>query len=126
MDEKKEKQGMQKEKQQRKQQHDDSRSATEEVMKLAAMAIKLNLRLRSSDMPPHMQEHVFRFTRSFLDSSPKTTPPNPSHLARALKKVRTAHTALFFLFLSPSLTRCLYELSCLFLSSFHLDGGLGV
>ncbi|KAH7512541.1 hypothetical protein FEM48_Zijuj12G0101400 [Ziziphus jujuba var. spinosa] len=67
--------------------HIHGRSSTEEVMELAAMAIKLNLRLRSSDMPPNMQRHALRFTRSFLDSSPKTTtPPNPSHLARALKK----------------------------------------
>ncbi|KAF3442104.1 hypothetical protein FNV43_RR16020 [Rhamnella rubrinervis] len=90
MEEKKDKQDMQKEKQQRKQQQqhgDHSRSSTEGVMmKLAAMAIKLNLRLRSSDMPPLMQEHVLRFTRSFLDSSPKTTPLNPSLLANALKK----------------------------------------
>lgn len=64
--------------------HDVGSTTTEEVMKLAAMAIKLNLRLRSSDMPPNMQRHALRFTRSFLDSS---TPPNPSHLARALKKV---------------------------------------
>lgn len=99
MDEK-DKQGLQNEKQQQDDDHVDtcSRPATtetEEVMMLAAMAIKLNLRLRSSDMPPHMQEHALHFTRSFLDhySSSKTTktaPPNPSHhLAQALKKVCT-------------------------------------
>ncbi|XP_062090610.1 uncharacterized protein LOC133796922 [Humulus lupulus] len=66
------------------------RSATEEV-KLAAIAISFNVRLRSSDMPTHMKEHALRCTRSLLDSvvSTKTatkTRPNPTHLARALKK----------------------------------------
>ncbi|PON81856.1 Dynein light chain [Trema orientale] len=65
-------------------------SSTEEV-KLAAIAISSNVRLRSSDMPAHMQEHAMRCTRSLLDSvvSPETTTktrPNPTHIARALKK----------------------------------------
>ncbi|KAJ9182890.1 hypothetical protein P3X46_006834 [Hevea brasiliensis] len=61
------------------------RIPTEEVMKLAAIAISLNVRPRSSDMPLHMQERAFRYARSFLDSAPKHR-PNPTHLARALKK----------------------------------------
>ncbi|KAF4400118.1 hypothetical protein G4B88_021332 [Cannabis sativa] len=68
------------------------RSANEDV-KLAAVAISFNVRLRSSDMPTHMQEHALRSTRSLLDSvvSTKTTTktrpkPNPTLLARALKK----------------------------------------
>ncbi|KAF2286024.1 hypothetical protein GH714_009764 [Hevea brasiliensis] len=62
------------------------RIPTEEVMKLAAIAISLNVRPRSSDMPLHMQERAFRYARSFLDSAPKHR-PNPTHLARALKKI---------------------------------------
>ncbi|KAF7847365.1 hypothetical protein BT93_L3045 [Corymbia citriodora subsp. variegata] len=58
----------------------------EEVLRLAAVAVSFNIRLKSSDMPVHMQEHALRCTRSFLDSSPNL-PPNNTHLARALKKV---------------------------------------
>ncbi|CAK7327623.1 unnamed protein product [Dovyalis caffra] len=66
------------------------RSPTEEVMKLAAIALSLNVRLRSSDMPVDMQERALRYARSFLDdsslsSAPKQR-PNPTLLARALKK----------------------------------------
>lgn len=63
-----------------------------EKVNLAATAISLNVRLRSSDMPAHMQQHALRFTRSLVDdyysesSAPKTSRPNPTHLARALKK----------------------------------------
>ncbi|KAF8025816.1 hypothetical protein BT93_F2597 [Corymbia citriodora subsp. variegata] len=57
----------------------------EEVLRLAAVAVSFNIRLKSSDMPVHMQEHALRCTRSFLDSSPNL-PPNNTHLARALKK----------------------------------------
>ncbi|KAJ6301523.1 hypothetical protein OIU77_015767 [Salix suchowensis] len=65
------------------------RSPTEEVMKLAAIALSLNVRLRSSDMPVDMQERALRYARSFLDdssisSAPKHR-PNPTLLARALK-----------------------------------------
>jgi dynein light chain LC8-type len=60
------------------------RCATEEV-KLAATAITLNVRLRPSDMPLHMQDRALRYTRSFLDAI--KSHPNPTHLARALKKV---------------------------------------
>ncbi|KAJ6753753.1 DYNEIN LIGHT CHAIN [Salix purpurea] len=66
------------------------RSPTGEVMKLAAIALSLNVRLRSSDMPVDMQERALRYARSFLDdssisSAPKHR-PNPTLLARALKK----------------------------------------
>lgn len=57
-----------------------------EEVNLAAIAIRLNVQLRSSDMPIHMQEHALRCTRQFLDSAPKPL-PNFSHLARAIKKV---------------------------------------
>ncbi|XP_008226642.1 PREDICTED: uncharacterized protein LOC103326215 [Prunus mume] len=67
------------------------KSPPEDQVKLAATAITLNVRLRSSDMPAHMQNHALRHTRTLLDSAappppaPKTR-PNPTHLARALKK----------------------------------------
>ncbi|TXG67000.1 hypothetical protein EZV62_008275 [Acer yangbiense] len=70
-----------------------SREELEEEVNLAAAAITLNVRLRSSDMPVYMQQRALRLTRSLLDSSsaPKTTTtttsrPNPTHLARAIKK----------------------------------------
>ncbi|KAK2639082.1 hypothetical protein Ddye_026877 [Dipteronia dyeriana] len=71
------------------------REELEEEVNLAAVAITLNVRLRSSDMPVYMQQRALRLTRSLLDSSsaPKTTTtttttsrPNPTHLARAIKK----------------------------------------
>ncbi|KAL5736309.1 hypothetical protein ACOSP7_030769 [Xanthoceras sorbifolium] len=63
-----------------------ARSREEEEVNLAATAITLNVRLRSSDMPVYMQQRALRLTGSLLDSAPKTSRPNPSHLARALKK----------------------------------------
>ncbi|XP_030929018.1 uncharacterized protein LOC126695013 [Quercus robur] len=70
--------------------HDSFRLAPTEQVKLAATAISLNIRLRSSDMPLHMQERALNYTRSLLDdsdSAPKSLPKfNPTHLARALKK----------------------------------------
>ncbi|KAL5572972.1 hypothetical protein UlMin_022569 [Ulmus minor] len=65
--------------------HHHLRSSTDEV-KLAATAISLNVRLRSSDMPPHIQERALRCTGSLLQSTPKSSRPNPTHLARTLKK----------------------------------------
>ncbi|KAB1216584.1 Dynein light chain, cytoplasmic [Morella rubra] len=56
-----------------------------EKVKLAATAISLNVRLRPSDMPALMQDHALRYSRSLLDSAPISR-PNPTHLARALKK----------------------------------------
>ncbi|XWS11048.1 hypothetical protein CRYUN_Cryun38cG0050100 [Craigia yunnanensis] len=58
--------------------------AMEEV-KLAGIAINLNVQLRSSDMPIYMQEHAIRCTRQLLHSAPKPR-PNLTHLARAIKK----------------------------------------
>ncbi|KAL3508674.1 hypothetical protein ACH5RR_028075 [Cinchona calisaya] len=64
-------------------------SLSEEEVKLAAIAISLNVRLRTSDMPVSMQEHALRYTRSLIGDAP---PPPPSHrlsptiLARSLKK----------------------------------------
>ena len=62
---------------------------------LAALAISLNVRLRSSDMPLPMQEHALRYTASLLhhpspspSSSSSKPRHNPTHLARSLKKVR--------------------------------------
>ena len=68
------------------------RLAPIEEVKLAATAISLNIRLRSSDMPVHMQERALRYTRSLLDqSAPKSLSKfNPTHLARALKKVQNS------------------------------------
>ncbi|KAH7860622.1 hypothetical protein Vadar_015779 [Vaccinium darrowii] len=65
----------------------DRPSYSEEV-KLAAIAITLNIRLRSADMPLSMQERALRFTRSLLDSAPAAGNhrPSPSLLARSLKK----------------------------------------
>lgn len=74
------------------------RQADQEVIKLAATAMSLNVRLRSSysNMPHHMQDRALRRTRSLIDdSSPaaaaaaplsRKSRPNPTHLARALKK----------------------------------------
>ncbi|KAI4390133.1 hypothetical protein MLD38_002276 [Melastoma candidum] len=56
-------------------------------LRLAAAAIRFDVRLRSSDMPVHMQEHALRCTRSFVNSSPERR-PNNTLLARSLKKVK--------------------------------------
>ncbi|PON87874.1 Dynein light chain [Trema orientale] len=53
---------------------------------LAAIAVDLNVRLRSADMPAVMQERAFRCTRALLDSNREEKKPNPTHLAMALKK----------------------------------------
>lgn len=77
------------------------RQVDQEVIKLAATAMTLNVRLRSSysSMPHHMQDRALRRTRSLIDdSSPAAAAapplslksrPNPTHLARALKKVNS-------------------------------------
>ncbi|KAK6926409.1 Dynein light chain, type 1/2 [Dillenia turbinata] len=54
-------------------------------VKLAAIAVDLNVRLRSADMPVVMQERALRYARALLDADPKTR-PNPTHIALALKK----------------------------------------
>lgn len=59
---------------------------------LAAIAVDLNIRLRSADMPAMMQERAFRCTRALLDSNREEKRPNPTHLAMALKKVSSLTT----------------------------------
>ncbi|KAK8633430.1 hypothetical protein V6N13_014276 [Hibiscus sabdariffa] len=61
------------------------KSPMEDQLKLAAIAISLDVRPRSSDMPVYMQEHALRCTRHLLDSAPKPR-PSLTHLARAIKK----------------------------------------
>lgn len=55
-------------------------------VKLAAIAVDLNIRLRSADMHPLMQERAFRYTRALLDANPEMK-PSPTRLAMCLKKV---------------------------------------
>lgn len=62
------------------------RAPSSEV-KLAAIAIDLNVRLRAADMPAALQERAFRYARALLDAIPQEKPPNPTHLAMSLKKV---------------------------------------
>ncbi|KAG6720966.1 hypothetical protein I3842_03G088900 [Carya illinoinensis] len=54
-------------------------------LKLAAVAVDLNVRPRSADMPPTMQERAFRYTRALLDAYPEKK-PSPTQLAMCLKK----------------------------------------
>lgn len=56
-------------------------------VKLAAVAVDLNVRLRSADMPAEMQERAFRCTRALLDANREEKRPNPTLLAMSLKKV---------------------------------------
>ncbi|KAJ6946556.1 hypothetical protein NC651_001316 [Populus alba x Populus x berolinensis] len=50
-------------------------------VKLAAIAVNLNIRLRSADMPGAMQERAFRCTRTLLDAtSLESKKPNPTHI----------------------------------------------
>ncbi|KAJ1401899.1 Dynein light chain, type 1/2 [Sesbania bispinosa] len=58
---------------------------SESIMRLASLAISFNVRLKSSDMPVHMQEHALRYTRSLIAVHPSPKSIN-THLARALKK----------------------------------------
>ncbi|KAK8481659.1 hypothetical protein V6N13_025752 [Hibiscus sabdariffa] len=58
-------------------------------LKLAAIAIDLNVRLRSADMPLTMQERAIRRGRALLEANPDETKrptPNPTQLAMCLKK----------------------------------------
>ncbi|GAA0185331.1 microtubule or microtubule-binding cytoskeletal protein [Lithospermum erythrorhizon] len=57
----------------------------EDQVKLAAIAISLNIRLRSADMPFSLQERAICYTRSLL-SSTATNRPSPTILAGAIKK----------------------------------------
>ncbi|KAK4439191.1 Dynein light chain, cytoplasmic [Sesamum alatum] len=63
---------------------DHHQNQAEEV-KLAALAISSNVRLRAADMPSAMQERALRHARALLDSSDRRR-PNPTLLARSLKK----------------------------------------
>ncbi|KAK6229451.1 hypothetical protein SCA6_018402 [Theobroma cacao] len=65
--------------------HGTKEKSPMEEVKLAAIAISLNVRLRSSDMPICMQEHAPRCSRQLLDSAPNPR-PNLTHLVRAIKK----------------------------------------
>ncbi|KAG4978207.1 hypothetical protein AAZX31_13G260000 [Glycine max] len=57
------------------------------IMRLASLAISFNVRLKSSHMPLHMQEHALRHTRSlFLLHHPPSPKPSNTLIARALKK----------------------------------------
>ncbi|KAJ8616386.1 hypothetical protein MRB53_035758 [Persea americana] len=55
-------------------------------VKLAAIAVGLNIRLKAADMPAGMQERAFRYARLLLDAAATDTRPNPTHIALALKK----------------------------------------
>ncbi|XP_021909564.1 uncharacterized protein LOC110823480 isoform X2 [Carica papaya] len=56
-------------------------------VKLAALAIDLNVRLRSADMHPSIQERAIRQARALLDeTNPDENRPSPTHLAMRLKK----------------------------------------
>lgn len=67
--------------------HAPNPNPSQTIMRLASLAIDFNVRLKSSDMPAHMQEHALHHTRSLLSLS--TPPPKLSNtlIARALKKV---------------------------------------
>ncbi|KAK1275678.1 hypothetical protein QJS04_geneDACA022482 [Acorus gramineus] len=52
---------------------------------LAAIAAGLNIRPRSADMAPAMQEKAFRFARRIVDSAGDRR-PSPTQIALALKK----------------------------------------
>ncbi|XP_010264358.1 PREDICTED: dynein light chain 1, cytoplasmic-like [Nelumbo nucifera] len=54
--------------------------------KLAAIAVELNIRLKSADMPATMQERAFRQARALLDAASNNSRPNPTLMALALKK----------------------------------------
>ncbi|MED6109834.1 hypothetical protein PIB30_037223 [Stylosanthes scabra] len=55
------------------------------LMRMASIAINLNVRLKSLDMPLHMQEHALYYTRSLI-SHHASNKPSHTHLARQLKK----------------------------------------
>ncbi|KAL6321810.1 hypothetical protein AAG906_035507 [Vitis piasezkii] len=60
-------------------------ASTPAHVKLAAVAVDLNVRLRSADMSAAMQERAFRYARSLLDAHSDNV-PTPTHLAMRLKK----------------------------------------
>lgn len=78
-------------------QNQNHRTLSREELKLAALAISLNARLRSADMPISMMERAFRYARSFLDASAASSTataavshhhrPSLTLLARSIKTV---------------------------------------
>ncbi|XWS47673.1 hypothetical protein CRYUN_Cryun13aG0004100 [Craigia yunnanensis] len=59
----------------------------ENELKLAVIAIDLNVRLRSADMAPTMQERAIRRARALHDANlDKNKRSNPTQLAMCLKK----------------------------------------
>ncbi|XP_042026009.1 probable dynein light chain [Salvia splendens] len=66
--------------------HKHKQEEEEEEVKLAALAISFNMRLRSADMPLPMQERALRHARALLDAAAHRRRPNPTLLARSLKK----------------------------------------
>ncbi|KAL6999503.1 hypothetical protein U1Q18_000663 [Sarracenia purpurea var. burkii] len=79
------------------------RASTEEV-KLASIAISFDIRLRSADMPAEMQERALRYARLLVDSAAGDHRPNPTLLARSLKKVGPLFppTSIHFKFFSSA------------------------
>ncbi|TKY49099.1 Dynein light chain [Spatholobus suberectus] len=66
--------------------HNLNPNPSQAIMRLASLAISFNVRLKSSDMPVHMQEHALRHTRSLIPLHPPSPKPTNTHIARALKK----------------------------------------
>ncbi|RZC58097.1 hypothetical protein C5167_005395 [Papaver somniferum] len=65
------------------------RTLSSEVMKLATLAVELNITVRSANMHVAMQEKAFIFTRKLLTvnkSNTKNTKPTPTQIALAIKK----------------------------------------
>jgi len=67
--------------------HGFKENPSQTIMRLASLAIGFNVRLKSSDMPAHMQEHALRHTRSLLSLSTPSPKLSNTLIARALKKV---------------------------------------
>nr|GEY58270.1 dynein light chain, cytoplasmic-like [Tanacetum cinerariifolium] len=63
----------------------DRKNPPPEDVKLAAVAVSLNIRLRSADMPSVMQERALRLARELMDSSTSRR-PNLTIMARSIKK----------------------------------------
>ncbi|KOM43607.1 dynein light chain, cytoplasmic-like [Vigna umbellata] len=66
--------------------HTPNPNPSQTIMRLASLAIGFNVRLKSSDMPAHMQEHALRHTRSLLSLSTPSPKLSNTLIARALKK----------------------------------------
>ncbi|QCE09931.1 dynein light chain 1, cytoplasmic-like [Vigna unguiculata] len=66
--------------------HGFKENPSQTIMRLASLAIGFNVRLKSSDMPAHMQEHALRHTRSLLSLSTPSPKLSNTLIARALKK----------------------------------------